>query len=79
MNQKKVEEVVRKYADMVYRIAFTMLKNKDDAEDIFQDVFTKLCTENYKFISEEHKKAWLIRVTKNKCLDFLKKSCNIIY
>lgn len=79
MNQKNIEEVVRKYADMVYRIAFTMLKNKDDAEDIFQDVFTKLCTENFKFINEEHKKAWLIRVTKNKCLDFLKKSCNKIH
>lgn len=76
MKEKNVEKFVRKYADMVYRIAYTMLKNKDDSEDIFQEVFIKVCSENIKFMSEEHEKAWLIRVTKNKCLDFLKRSCN---
>lgn len=76
MKEKDVEKFVRKYADMVYRVAYTMLKNKDDAEDIFQDVFIKLYTENVKFLSEEHQKAWIIRVTKNKCLDFFKRSCN---
>lgn len=76
MNKKNVEKIVRKYADLVYRVAFTILKNKSDAEDIFQDVFMKVCTENIKFINEEHEKAWIIKVTKNKCLDFLRKSCN---
>lgn len=76
MNKKNVEKIVRKYADLVYRVAYTILKNKSDAEDIFQDVFMKVCTENISFMSEEHEKAWLIKVTKNKCLDFLKKSCN---
>lgn len=76
MNKKNVEKIVRKYADLVYRVAFTILKNKSDAEDIFQDVFMKVCTENIKFMNEEHEKAWFIKVTKNKCLDFLKKSCN---
>lgn len=76
MKKKNVEKIVRKYSDLVYRVAFTMLKNKDDAEDIFQDVFIKICTENLSFMSEEHEKAWIIRVTKNRCLDFLKRSCN---
>jgi len=76
MNKKNVEKIVRKYADLVYRVAYTILKNQSDAEDIFQDVFMKICTENIRFMSEEHEKAWLIKVTKNKCLDFLKRSCN---
>lgn len=76
MKEKKVEEFVRNYADLVYRIAFSMLRNKDDAEDIFQDIFMKLCSEDIKHFSKEHEKAWIIRVTKNRCLDFLKKSCN---
>ena len=76
MKNREIEKVVKKYANLVYRVAFTMLKNQSDAEDIFQDVFMKLCTENVSFISEEHQKAWIIRVTKNKCLDFLKRSCN---
>jgi RNA polymerase sigma-70 factor (ECF subfamily) len=76
MKEKNVEKIVRKYADLVYRVALTMLKNKDDAEDIFQEVFMKVCSGNVKFFSEEHEKAWIIRVTKNQCLDFLKRSCN---
>ncbi len=76
MKNKNVEKFIRKYSDLVYRIAFTMLKNRDNAEDIFQDVFIKLCTENIRFMSKEHEKAWIIRVTKNQCLDFLKRSCN---
>lgn len=76
MKNKKVEEYVRKYADLVYRVALSILKDKDNAEDIFQDVFIKLCTGNVKFMNKEHEKAWIIRVTKNECLDFLKKGCN---
>ena len=76
MKQKNVEEFVRKYAELVYRVAYTMLKNKENADDIFQEVFMKLCTENVTFINEEHQKAWIIRVTKNKCLDFFKKAEN---
>ena len=74
MKNKEIEKFVRKYADLVYRVAYTMLKNESDADDIFQDVFMKLCTENVTFINEEHTKAWIIRVTKNKCLDLLKSS-----
>lgn len=76
MSQKNVEKFVRKYANLVYRVAYTMLKNQENAEDVFQDVFTKLCTDNIFFVNEEHKKAWIIRVTKNKCLDFIKRAEN---
>ena len=74
MKNKDVEKFVRKYADLVYRVAYTMLKNTADAEDVFQEVFVKLCANQTEinFSSEEHKKAWIIRVTKNKCLDLLK-------
>ena len=76
MKNKDVEKFVKKFADLVYRVAYTMLKNKADAEDIFQEVFVKLCTNenNINFYNEEHQKAWIIRVTKNKCLDLLKSS-----
>jgi len=62
-----VDEVVDKYADMVYRIAFTQMKNKSDAEDIFQEVFLKLCKSDKVFETDEYVKAWLIRVTINTC------------
>lgn len=59
------EELIERYADMVYRLALTEVKNKTDAEDIFQEVFIRLVKNLHKLDSEEHAKAWLIRVTIN--------------
>lgn len=64
---EEAEKIINKYADMIYRIAFQNLKNRADAEDIFQDVCIALITKNPPSDSEEHLKRWLIRVTVNKC------------
>lgn len=65
LEAKSVEEIVEKYADMVYRIALTRCGNIENAEDVFQDVFLKYSEKMPNFDSEEHEKAWLIRVTIN--------------
>ncbi|XID90277.1 RNA polymerase sigma factor [Paenibacillaceae bacterium WGS1546] len=36
-----INEVLSKYSDMVYRLALSQTKNKADAEDVFQEVFTR--------------------------------------
>lgn len=59
------DEIVHKYIDTVYRIALTQSHSKTDAEDIVQEVFLKLLTSDKDFESEEHIKAWLIRVAIN--------------
>ena len=61
------DEVVRFYSPMVYRIALTKTQSSYDADDIFQEVFMKLCLHEKPFDSEEHRKAWIIRVTVNCC------------
>ena len=48
------------------------LKNHADTEDIFQNVFLKYVLSSVCFESEEHEKAWFIRVTLNACKDLLK-------
>lgn len=48
------------------------LKNYSDTEDIFQTVFLKYVLHSEPFESEEHEKAWIIRVTVNACKDLLK-------
>ena len=60
-----VKQVIEKYADMVYRIALTRCGIVENAEDVFQDVFIKYSEKMPNFESEEHRKAWLIRVTIN--------------
>ena len=48
------------------------LKNYADTEDIFQTVFLKYVLSSVSFESEEHERAWFIRVTLNACKDLLK-------
>lgn len=67
LGTEEAERIVRKYADMIYRIAFQNFKNREDAEDIFQEVCVTLITKNPPTESEEHLKRWIIRVTVNKC------------
>lgn len=62
-----VEVVINTYGDMIFRIAFSITKNKPDADDIFQEVFLKYIKykDKYEFKNEEHLKRWLIKVCIN--------------
>ncbi len=59
--------LVKKYIDTVFRIALNQTKSVPDAEDITQNVFLALLREKKDFSSDEHIKAWLIRVAVNEC------------
>ena len=59
------EAVIRRYSDMVYRLAFARTGNRSDAEDLYQEVFLRYLTKAPAFTSEDHRKAWLLRVTIN--------------
>lgn len=65
-------EVINKYSDMVYRMAYSMVKNKFDAEDIHQEVFVRYLKKHPEFESAEHEKAWFLRVTINLCKNLWK-------
>lgn len=71
-NNETVKKAVKEYSQTVLKIAFSYTKNTFDAEDIAQDVFFALLKENKVFLSEEHLKAWLVRVTINKCKNHMK-------
>ncbi len=59
------EEIVHKYIDMVYRLALSQTKAKEYADEVVQEVFLRYLQSKKAFDSEEHCKAWLIRVTIN--------------
>ena len=67
-----VHDCITRYKDTVYRLAYARTGSKQDADDIFQDVFMKLFTSNPSFESEEHLKAWLIRTTVHTSINLLK-------
>lgn len=56
---------VEQYGHMVYRLAYAQLRSRHDADDVFQEVFLRYHRAAPPFESEEHRKAWLLRVTAN--------------
>jgi RNA polymerase sigma-70 factor (ECF subfamily) len=67
-----LEAVVNKYSDMLYKICFVILKDEHDVKDVLQETFLTYHTKKPTFASEDHKKAWLIKVSQNKCREFLR-------
>ena len=67
MDETEYSRILEHYSDMVYRLAFSYLKNREDAEDIYQNVFLKLLKNKKTFLDQEYEKRWLIRVTINEC------------
>ncbi|MBQ9516244.1 MAG: sigma-70 family RNA polymerase sigma factor [Ruminococcus sp.] len=67
---EQAERIIKKYSDMIYRIAVHNLKNPADAEDIMQEVCLTLLTKCPVDRDDAYVKHWLIRVTINKCSSF---------
>lgn len=71
-SEQEANRAIEKYSNMVRRLCMIHLKSYADTEDIFQTVFLKYILSSVVFESEEHERAWFIRVTMNACKDLLK-------
>ncbi len=63
------EKIFAAYKDRLFSIAYTICQNREDAEDVMQDTLIRYCAAKREFESEEHIKAWLIRVAINRAKD----------
>lgn len=71
-DQARLTQAVRDYLPHVVRTAYAYLKNRPDAEDVAQEVFLTLMERPPQVRDGEHLKAWLLKVTANKCKNLLK-------
>ena len=71
-SEEETRAAMDRHGDMVRRLCLVHLKNQADTEDVFQTVFLRYVLSPQVFTSEEHEKAWLIRVTVNACRDLLR-------
>jgi RNA polymerase sigma factor (sigma-70 family) len=72
-DEKALELLIQRYLTKVFQFANKYLRNKEEAEDISQEVFVKVWKNIKKFKADLKFKTWLYTITKNACLDFLKK------
>lgn len=72
MEQHLLEQYIKEHRGMVFRLAYSYVKNREDADDITQDAFMRLFTSTQAFADNAHVKAWLIRVTANLAKDMLR-------
>ena len=66
-NQAQFIQQAQQYMDTIFRLAFSCLKNRTDADDVTQIVLLRLYQNDKPFESDCHLKHWLIRVTLNEC------------
>ena len=67
MTHETFDRLARLYMDAVFRLAFSYLKNRSDAEDVTQTALLRLYQCQKEFESDEHVKHWLLRVAVNEC------------
>lgn len=66
------EATVERYQRKVYSFAHYLLSNREEAEDVTQEVLLRFWR-NQRGVDEETVGAWLLRVTRNACYDLLRR------
>lgn len=72
-NNIAFEKLYKNYKNLVYKIAYSILKNSHDSEDIVQIVFEKIYSINKDKLPTSYEASWLYSVTKNETINYLKK------
>lgn len=67
LSMEEKRPIVEKYFDMIYRLALVQVKDKDHADDVVQEVFLRFLKSDKTFETDQHIKAWLLRVAINCC------------
>ena len=66
------QTIVERYSASLYRLAYSFLGSRQDAEDVLQEVFFKFLRKRPVFAEESQLRAWLRTVTANQCRDILR-------
>lgn len=67
-------ELVEEYRDLIFTLGVRMLTNREDAEEVSQDVFLKVHASLHRFKGESKLSTWIYRIAYNACLDKIKRN-----
>jgi RNA polymerase sigma factor (sigma-70 family) len=72
-NQSAYSQLIDDYQQKVFATCISFVPNKEDAEDIAQEVFIEVFNSIHKFKGDSKLSTWIYRITTNKCLEFIRK------
>jgi RNA polymerase sigma-70 factor (ECF subfamily) len=68
--------LIDRYSKKVYNLALNFAGNRDDASDITQDIFLRVYNNIDKFEEDKNFNSWILKLSKNYCIDYWRKSKN---
>ena len=71
--QSAYSQLIEDYEQKVFGSCISFVPNKEDAEDIAQEVFLEVFNSIHKFKGNSKLSTWIYRITTNKCLEFIRK------
>ncbi len=71
-HSNRLEELVTKHENTLYRAALAILGDAQEAEDAVQETFLRYLEKRPELRDGEHEKAWLLKVTANRCKSILR-------
>ena len=71
--QNAYAKLLDDFQQKVFATCISFVPNKEDAEDIAQEVFVEIFNSIHKFKGNSKLSTWIYRVTTNKCLEFIRK------
>lgn len=77
-DKKEFEKLYEQYGNLVYKIAFSIVKNREQSEDIKQIVFLKIWKIEKDKVPARNEASWLYSITKNETLNYIKKQKDTI-
>ena len=76
MNPTEFKQTVLPLKDKMFRLALRMLNKREEAEDLVQEALIKLWQQHERLGDVQNLEAWVIRMTKNQCIDKLRGTKN---
>lgn len=73
-DEDSLAQLYEKYYNLVYGIVFSILKNKEDSEDVTQVIFSKIYELPKEKLPENYEASWLYKVSKNETLQYIRKA-----
>ena len=66
-NSTAFEEIVRRYKKLVYSVVYKMIPDKEEVNDLSQEVFIRLYKSLERYNPEFKMSTWIVKITTNLC------------